>query len=61
MADPKPFEYKSISKLLKSQHQNQLIKLTLKAESELEFLDSLRDYLKKRSELEIQYAKVSLI
>ena len=41
-------------------HQNQLSKITFKSEADIEFLETLKEYMQKRSELEMQHAKVIL-
>jgi hypothetical protein len=61
MAEIKSNDLKLLSKNVRQQHQNQLSKLTYKAEAELEFLDVIREYMKGRAEMEQQHSKVLFI
>ncbi|KAI8899137.1 hypothetical protein BC833DRAFT_586959 [Globomyces pollinis-pini] len=45
------------SRVLRQQLNTQLAKLNSKAEAEIEFLDIVREYMMKRSEIELQYGK----
>lgn len=53
MADPK-----QAKQALKQQHQTQLAKLTFKSEADIEFLETVREYMKTRADLEFQHGKV---
>ncbi|KAL2914324.1 hypothetical protein HK105_206096 [Polyrhizophydium stewartii] len=60
MAEPKPpqpHELKFVVKGIKQQQQGHVAKLQLKSEAEHELLETVRDYMQKRAELEVQYSK----
>jgi hypothetical protein len=54
-------EHKKHKIALKDQHMSQLAKLTFKSEADIEFFETVRDYMKARAEIEQQHSKVMSI
>ncbi|KAJ8329910.1 hypothetical protein BDV3_004078 [Batrachochytrium dendrobatidis] len=50
-------DFKTVVKGIKLQQQGHIAKLQLKSEAEQELLESVKEYMQKRAELELQYSK----
>jgi hypothetical protein len=52
-------DLKQVKTQIKQQQNSQLTKMNFKSEADIEFLETLRDYMKQRADLEFQHAKVT--